>query len=242
MYLIKQYLIINKAIKKIINYLIISNKTAYQIGLEFSTLFYFIYTDQKTYNNTLNLSIHKFLLYSKSNNLDILIIKYLSEQINYNKFFLKFNKALFNLQKSKKYRLSSFFRGYYFNNMSLYSTNIIISKDENNTYTIYNDDYIYFVLYDFNNYYLDFIYSYILKQSKFPCKIKYLIATNYDKYSINDITDNIDFRLVCIHKKKYYINSIKLLFKFLFDGIYIDYDLNFDDEKQIYKYYKLFLT
>jgi hypothetical protein len=239
MYLIKQYFIINRAIKKIFDYIKLTNKNAYQIGFEMSTLYYFIYNDQKNYNNKINFSIHKFLLLHKNNNSNMIILKYLSELINYDKFFTTFNKILFKLKKTKPYRLSSFFRGYYFNTLSLYGTNIIISKEFNNTYKIYNNDYIYFVLYDFHNNYLDFIYENILLKSKFPCKIKYLLATEYDKYSINDITDDIDFRLVFIHKNKYYNNSIKLLLEFLFNGIYLDYDLYCDEEKEIYNYYKL---
>jgi hypothetical protein len=238
MYLIKQYIIINRTIKKIINYIKISNKNAYQIGFEFSTLYNFISNDKKNYNNKINLSIHKFLLNCKNNDSIVILSKYLSELINYEKFFIKFNNSLLKLQNSKPYRLSSFFRGYYFNYIPLYGTNIIISKEINNNYKIYNDDYIYFVLYDFHNIYLDFIYQHILENSKFPCKIKYLLTSDYDKYSINEVTDDIEYKLVFIHKKKYYMNSIKLLLQFLFYGIYNNFDLIFEEEIHIYNYYK----
>jgi hypothetical protein len=232
MYLIKQYLITNKAIRKIINYIIQSNKNAYQIGLEFSLLYYFLYEEkQKNDKENINIIINNFLL-NTSDSDKIKIKEYLVPSINYYKFFTKFNKKLFKLKKDT---LSSFFRGYYINVLNLYGTNIMISKILDGKYQIINEDYIYFVLYDFHNLYLDFIYSNILNLTKFPCKIKYLISTEYDKYSINEITDDINYRLVFIHKKKYYNNSIKLILNYLFMNIKYESQLYNLDEINIYR-------
>lgn len=239
MYLIKQYLITNKAIKKIIKYILESNINAYQIGLEISLLYYFIYEEQKSEidnNKNLQLIICNFLFKNNdnlNNSQELKLLKFLSPLINYNIFFNKFNKQLFKITKEK---LTSYFRGYYINVLNLYGNNIMLNKLLNNTYKIINDEY-YFVLYDFHNIYLNYIYSSILNKSIFPCKIKYLIATDYDKYSINEITDDINYRLVFIHKKKYYINSVKLLLNFLFSNINNIDQLTTDDEKIVFKIY-----
>ena len=52
------------------------------------------------------------------------------------------------------------------------------------------------------------------------------IKYEYDKYSINELTDDINFKLVFIHKKKYYNNSIYLLLHYLFDGFNDNYILD----------------
>ena len=240
MYLIKQYLITNKAIKKIIKYILESNINAYQIGLEISLLYYFIYEEQKSEidnNKNLQLIICNFLFKNNdnlNNSQELKLLKFLSPLINYNIFFNKFNKQLFKITKEK---LTSYFRGYYINVLNLYGNNIMLNKLENNIYKITNNEY-YFVLYDFHNIYLNYIYSSILNTSIFPCKIKYLISTYYDKYSINEITDDINYRLVFIHKKKYYINSVKLLLEFLFYNITNIEKLQTEDEKNVFKIYK----
>lgn len=240
MYLIKQYLITNKAIKKIIKYILESNINAYQIGLEISLLYYFIYEEQKSEidnNKNLQLIICNFLFKNNdnlNNSQELKLLKFLSPLINYNIFFNKFNKQLFKITKDK---LTSYFRGYYINVLNLYGNNIMLNKLENNIYKITNNEY-YFVLYDFHNIYLNYIYSSILNTSIFPCKIKYLISTYYDKYSINEITDDINYRLVFIHKKKYYINSVKLLLEFLFYNITNIEKLQTEDEKNVFKIYK----
>ncbi len=230
MYLIKQYLITNKTIRKIIKYILQSNKNAYQIGLEFSLLYYYIYEEQKYNTNNINIIINNFLVNTNEN--DIKIKEYLLSSINYYIFLNKFNKKLFKINKE---RLSSFFRGYYINTLNLYGTNIMISKKSDERYQIINEDYIYFVLYDFHNIYLDFIYSNILNLTKFPCKIKYLVSTEYDKYSINEITDDINYKLVFIHKKKYYNNSIKLILNYLFMNIKVESELYNIDEINIFR-------
>lgn len=239
MYLIKQYLITNRAIKKIIKFILESNINAYQIGLEISLLYYFIYEEQKSEidnNKNLQLIICNFLFKNNdnlNNSQELKLLKFLSPLINYNIFFNKFNKQLFKITKEK---LTSYFRGYYINVLNLYGNNIMLNKLENNIYKITNDEY-YFVLYDFHNIYLNYIYSSILNTSIFPCKIKYLISTYYDKYSINEITDDINYRLVFIHKKKYYINSVKLLLEFLFYNITNIEKLQTEDEKNVFKIY-----
>ena len=210
MYLIKQYFIINSTIRKIINLLLKSNELSYNIGFEFALLYYCIYKES---GSNMNSVIQNFLL--NINKKDYIIIKLFNPLINYTIFFEKFNKQLFKLPNNI---LGPFFRGYYINNLYLYGTNITLFKEIRDSEEDISKIY-YFVLYDFHNLYLEHIYSQILKLSKFPCKIKFLRKSAYDKYSINDITDDINYKLVFLHKSKYYNNSIKYIFQYLFEDI-----------------------
>ena len=95
---------------------------------------------------------------------------------------------------------------------------------------------LYFVLYDFNTEYLDYIYYNILQSVKYPAKIKYLKNTHSDKYSINDLTDTIPYKLVFLHKTKYYHNIIYKILSLLFTSIENDGYLN-DVELDLYTLY-----
>lgn len=246
MYLIKQYLITTQTIRKIIKYILLSNENAYQIGLEISLLYYFIY-DEKKHNksnqsNNINTIVQEFLVNSNNlidNNTKLILLDYLTIKINYNNFFYKFNKKLFTIDKE---RLSSFFRGYYLNALDLYATNIVF--DYNNNLDCYNKldlntfESYYIVLYDFHSIYLDYIYRQLLKNSNYVSyKIKFLISTEYDKYSISDITDDTNFKLVFLHKKKYYYNSLKYFLTYLFYNIKSLDNLIHEDEIKLFKLY-----
>ena len=101
------------------------------------------------------------------------------------------------LIKIKKEYLSSFLRGYYLNILDLYSTNI-------NYYYI---DHNYFVLYDYHPYLLLLIYKIIVKDHILSYKIKLLFNYIEDKYSINETTEDCNYKLIFIHKSKYYNNN-----------------------------------
>ena len=147
--------------------------------------------------------------------------------INISYFFYKFNQNLYKLQKKYLY---SYFRGYYINTLYLYSTNM-----DTKNITLCNSN-LYFVLYDFNTDYLDYIYYNILQSVKYPAKIKYLKNTHSDKYSINDLTDTIPYKLVFLHKTKYYHNIIYKILSLLFTSIENDGYLN-DVELDLYTLY-----
>lgn len=231
MYLIKQYITINRVINKLINYIKYSIPNATKIGKEISLYNYNIYdqmlliSKQTAYlqHNIKYQALYHFIekLNSDCNlnlSLDDISI------INVPHFFYKFNKKLYKL---KKIHIYSYLRGYYINNLYIYSTNM-------NTYNItLFDSNLYFVLYDFNTEYLDYIYYNVLKSIKYPPKIKYLKNTYLDKYSINEITDIIPYKLVFVHKNKYYHNIIKVILSLLFTSINDELDLN-DDEINLF--------
>lgn len=186
---------------------------AYNFGNEMSLLYYFLNEENNTTN--LNINILNFIKnYDENKKLNSLIFKFFTPLIDYKKFLKKLQIKILKIKNINI--LKSYFHGYYFGSLDIYGTNINKSYLDNSQ--ILNYQY-YFVLYDYHTLYLNFIFKYINTLSILPCKIKFLIKYEYDKYSINEITDDIKYKLVFIHKKKYFNNSILLLLNFLFDDI-----------------------
>ena len=229
MYLIKQYIIINRLINKLIYYIKISPANSSNIGKEISLYNYQIYKNLLNSNLQYTIKYHSFYYLINQLNLeyDLNISVNNISIINISHFFYKFNQKLYKLQKKYLY---SYFRGYYINTLYLYSTNM-----DTKNITLCNSN-LYFVLYDFNTEYLDYIYYNILQSVKYPAKIKYLKNTHSDKYSINDLTDTIPYKLVFLHKTKYYHNIIYKILSLLFTSIENDGYLN-DVELDLYTLY-----
>ena len=229
MYLIKQYIIINRLINKLIYYIKISPANSSNIGKEISLYNYQIYKNLPNSNLQYTIKYQSFYYLINQLNLeyDLNISVNDISIINISHFFYKFNQKLYKLQKNNLY---SYFRGYYINTLYLYSTNM-----DTKNITLCNSN-LYFVLYDFNTDYLDYIYYNILQSVKYPAKIKYLKNTHSDKYSINDLTDTIPYKLVFLHKTKYYHNIIYKILSLLFTSIENDGYLN-DVELDLYTLY-----
>ena len=229
MYLIKQYIIINRLINKLIYYIKISPANSSNIGKEISLYNYQIYKNLPNSNLQYTIKYQSFYYLINQLNLeyDLNISVNNISIINISHFFYKFNQKLYKLQKKYLY---SYFRGYYINTLYLYSTNM-----DTKNITLCNSN-LYFVLYDFNTDYLDYIYYNILQSVKYPAKIKYLKNTHSYKYSINDLTDTIPYKLVFLHKTKYYHNIIYKILSLLFTSIENDGYLN-DVELDLYTLY-----
>lgn len=243
MYLIKQYIITNRLISKILNYIKISLSNASNIGKEISLYNYNIYEQMtnRLINDTNRKSNGEYIIiyyafYHLMNKLnedyDLNISLNNLSIINISHFFYKFNQKLYKLKQDY---LHSYLRGYYINKLDIYSTNM----NKSNIKGI--NENLYFVLYDFNNEYLNYIYYKILNLVKFPAKIKYLKNTYSDKYSINDLTDIIPYKLVFLHKTKYYNNIIYKLLSLLFmttnNELINENNLN-DEELYVYKIFQ----
>lgn len=221
-----------------------STTNSSKIGKEFSLFYFYIF------NNTNLLSSKETDLILLKNSVYHLIVKlntnfnlnYKNKSINnvdLHNFINLFNKKLFKLPINI---IFSFLRGYYFNNLILYSTNIKLNNNNNKNLLLY------FVLYDFHDKYLNYIYYFIINNVKFNPKIKFLIHSGIDKYSINELTDNTPYKLVFLHKSKYYNNVIYQLLFYLFNdfkNIYLDKNNNLneiftDDEYHVYNIYNSF--
>lgn len=226
MFFIKQTIKTNIYLRKLFKYLNSNIDNAYSLGSYIAILNYKLSQSHDiTITNVSNLyyDILHDIINEKT---DHIFHKILSPYINYDLFFRKFNYKL--LQQSKK-NIFSFFRGYYFCYLNLYSTNLL---------SIHPQKYSYFVLYDFHPIYLEYIYKHILtlENAKY---IHIYNKTDYDKYSINDITDDIDYKLVIKFKSKYYNKIFKNFFTLLFYKINDINMLKKEDEIALYHKYLL---
>jgi hypothetical protein len=216
------------SIYKIINYIKKSNNHALKIGTEFSYFSYYLYNnilnEDSDFNTNFNNNNIYEILKENSNLKYYKIFKYLNKNIDYNNFIKLFTNYLI---KIKKEYISSFLRGYYLNILDLYSTNI-------NYYYIDNN---YFVLYDYHPYILELIYKIIVKDYILSYKIKLLFNYIEDKYSINEMTEDCNYKLIFIHKSKYYNNNIKNVLDLLFYNISDKEQLLSDNEKILYDKY-----
>lgn len=233
MYSIKQRIIINISIHNIISNIKKSSNQAYKFGNEMSLLYYFL-NESNNLENNINVNILNFLKnFDNDKKINSLIYNNFPPLVDYDKLLKKLHFKILKIKNLKI--LKSYFHGYYFGTLDIFGSNINKSYLENNV--ILNFKY-YFVLYDYHTIYLKFILKQILSLNDIPCKVKFLIKYEYDKYSINELTDDINFKLVFIHKKKYFNNSIYLLLKYLFSEFDDNYILN-NELEYPYSLYKL---
>lgn len=224
MYSIKQKIIIKISIYNIISNIKKSSSKAYKFGNEMSLLYYFL-NEGNNLENNINVNILNFLKnFDSDKKLNSLIYNNFPPLVDYEKLLKKLHLKILKIKDLKI--LKSYFHGYYFGTLDIFGSNINKSYVDNTL--ILNFKY-YFVLYDYHTLYLKFILKQIESLTDIPCKIKFLIKYEYDKYSINELTDDINFKLVFIHKKKYYNNSIYLLLDYLFNG----FDENYIIDNQL---------
>ncbi len=238
MFLIKQYIITHLLINKLMKIMKKSKNRASNIGTEFSLFYFFIFNNNYSSDIPINYDLNSGILpsnykdgvYYLINKLNLTYNLNISNQsinyINLNDFINLFNVKLFKLDYSI---IFSFLRGYYLNNLILYSTNI----NKNSFNNIKKNLSLYFVLYDFHDLYLTYIYRFILNNTNFNPKLKFLLNTGIDKYSINELTDKIPYKLVFLHKTKYYHNISYILLKYIFKDVYDISELN-EDELYVY--------
>ena len=117
MYIIKQYIIINRLINKLINYIKISQTHSSNIGKVLSLYNYKIYNQTNlsinpNTNSNLQYTIKYQSFYSLINQLNVEYDLNISVNnisiINISHFFYKFNQKIYKLQKKYLY---SYFRG-----------------------------------------------------------------------------------------------------------------------------------
>ena len=226
---IKSRVITNFSIYKIISKLKKSKLHAYKIGTELSYIAYLLY--DILYNDEINLMFDNIQIYNILNQNNkfkqFSIYKYFSKNILYFHFFKKISLKLENINLDIFY---SFIRGYYINEYILYSSNLNYTFLKNN----------YFVLYEFHPQFLSIIYNHMNKQ-KYKNKIKFLLNYDNDKYSINDYITLCDFKLIFLHKHKYYNNSIKNILSLFYNYIKYTDELYTKEDELLYNIYLAYL-
>lgn len=212
---IATYLAIKRTIKKINkNY-----ELAFKIGKELSIIYYKIYINLRS-DDLLNFEYIYNIISSIFNYNDFVLSKIINQNIDYSRYFSKINIKLLQLDIKC---ISVFMRGYYLNDMTSYSTNITC-KDSN----------IWFVLYDNQYHYLLFIYNY-LNNNYTSSYIKLLLNDKNDTYSINDESNELQYKLIFQKNNYDFIDSIKLILDFFYKDIIATYN---EDDAKLYRIYK----
>jgi hypothetical protein len=225
MFFIKKTIITKIYLNRLFKYLTKSTDNANILGSYIAQLNYQLSINRHLLDNG-NQLYNDILLNIINNDANHIFNKILSPYITYGEFFKYFN---YKLLKQKKIHIFSFFRGYYLCDLNLYSTNLISN-------VVYK--YSYFVLYDFHPIYLEYIYKHALtlENAKY---IHIYNKTDYDKYSINDITDDISYKLVIKYKSKFYNKIFYNFMKLFFYNIYNTNTLKREDEIALYYKYLL---
>ncbi len=197
------------AVKKTTSYIKKNKDCAFQIGREFCTIYSIVYEEFKKNElfNTDNIWSVFFRITGFEN---MILYKFINEHVDFPKYFSKCNLRLLTLSP---HILSSYFRGYYINDMSLFSTNIntILSSDSKR----------YLVLYDNHYHYLLFIYNYLsTNHTNIMNGIHMQLNDNSDLYSINEESDLMCYKLVFEKNNFDFIDPIRLLLNFLYKDIF----------------------
>jgi len=210
-------LITNIAVFRAMRFIKKNNENAFKIGREFCSLFYIIYSEfKKNHLYPSDMIWESFKQMEGFNNL--IISNFIGPRLDYPMFFSKCNLKILQMKAS---RLSSFFRGYYINDINLFSTNITTNS---------MDKFI--VLYDSHYHYLLFLYNYLSSKGT-----SINLNDQADQYSINEDSDAMCYKLIFEKKNYDFIDPIKNLLNFLYTSVDSNYDCMGDDDRILFNRY-----
>lgn len=217
----------NLAVLRTIRYINGSKDQAYQIGREFCTIFFIIYNEFKK-NDLFNVK-HTYDVLKSINGFETMILhSFIKKDINFQRYFSKCNIKILQLKLT---HLTSFLRGYYINDMNLFSTNISEINSNNK----------FIVLYDNHYHYLLFIYNYLstIHTNK---SVSINLNNNEDKYSINEDSDSQCYKIIFEKKEFEFIDSIRLLLNFLYGGVEDATQVLSKEDKYLYSIFMSYKT
>lgn len=226
---IKQYLQTFISVYKIIKFIKKSQKKSYIIGNEISIIYFTIY---KLIKETPEVNLHCNIYYNiVSNNIfdNFYILTYLNKDINFIKFFSMLN---YKILKLKDENLWSFLRGYYINDLIIFNTNIHTNIYKSNTDNVY---YTWFILYDFHIHYLAKIKSDMDNCSSNFGNIEIMLNNDRDIYSINLVTDTLNYKFILKHYPYQFNNAISNLLNMFYIGIESENELFNEEDICLYK-------
>jgi len=211
------------AVKKTLSYIKKCKENAFQIGREFCTIYSIIYEEFKK-NDLFNTDSIWSVLFRITGFENMIIYNFISESVDFPKYFSKCNLKLLTL---KPYILSFYFRGYYINDMSLFSTNI-------NT-MMSSESKQYLVLYDNHYHYLLFIYNYLsTNHTNIMNGVHMQLNDNSDSYSINEESDLMCYKLIFEKNNFDFVDPIRLILNFLYKDIFDHTETLSKEDKQLY--------
>jgi len=227
----KQTLATYISIYRIIKFIKKSKKNSFIIGNEMSSIYFLIYSKFKHLTDIdsrlYNLNIYHLLLEQSDYN-KFKISNFLNKNINFSKFFSILNTKILKLKDSY---LWSYLRGYYINELDISNTNLNDDKKK-----------FWFVLYDFHLHYLLFIYRFMNKDINNKGDIELLLNNHYDQYSINYVTDELNYKMLFIHEPEKFNDSIKNILKMFYLSTNSEAQLFNKDDILMYKKYISYLN
>lgn len=225
----KQKLATYISVYRIIKFIKKSKKKSFIIGTEMASIYCIIYSKLKHITdinlNTLNI-YHLILKHPDFNKFKI--GNFLNKNIIFSKFFSILNTKILKLQDQF---LWNYLRGYYINDLDIVTANLNGDKRQ-----------FWFVLYDFHLHYLLFIYSFMIRDCKNIGDIDFLLNNCYDTYSINYITDDLNYKMVFIHDPNKFNDSIKNILKMFYLDVKKESELFNKDDILMYRKYILYLN
>jgi hypothetical protein len=224
---IKKKIITYITINKILKFIKESHINAYIIGKEIIYIYSLLYNIYKQKEG--NYDIDGEFYYYLNGNIEynkFYLCDLLSKDIIFSQFFVKLNKKIFKLQDQFTWY---FLRGYFVNDFELIACNLNNTPSANNSYI---------VMYDYHIHYLTFIYEFMKNIYIYNIDINVELNNHFDIYTINEITNEMNYKLIINHAQSNYNNPILDLFELLYQNIEDYTELVDNNDINLFKKYK----
>ena len=227
--IIKKRIITNNVINKIIKHIKKSHINAYTIGKEIMYIYSILYNIFKQTNGDYDVDsdFYYHLINSQDFN-KMYLFDLVSKNIIFSEFFTKLNIKIFKLKNEFVWY---YLRGYFVNELEFLICHI----------NKYNTSYC--VIYDYHIHYITFIYEFIKKIYISNIDMNLELNNSYDIYSIDNETNNTNYKLIINHQPSNFNNPILDLFELFYYNInnikelYDETDISMYQKYNYFKYY-----
>jgi hypothetical protein len=224
--LIKNRIITKKKINKIVKYIKKSHINAYIIGKEIMQIYSLLFNIYKENdgNYDIDSNFYYYLINSKDFNKTYLF-DIISKNILFSEFFTKLNIKIFKL---KNEFIWYYLRGYFVNDLEF----LVFHINKFNT--------SYCVIYDYHIHYITFIYEFLKKIYIQNIDMNLELNNSYDIYSLDNETNNTNYKLIINHQPHNFNNPILDLFELFYYNINNVNELTDDADIALYQKYNYF--
>jgi hypothetical protein len=224
--LIKNRIITKKKINKIVKYIKKSHINAYIIGKEIMQIYSLLFNIYKENdgNYDIDSNFYYYLINSKDFNKTYLF-DIISKNIIFSEFFTKLNIKIFKL---KNEFIWYYLRGYFVNDLEF----LVFHINKFNT--------SYCVIYDYHIHYITFIYEFLKKIYIQNIDMNLELNNSYDIYSLDNETNNTNYKLIINHQPHNFNNPILDLFELFYYNINNVNELTDDADIALYQKYNYF--
>jgi len=221
---IRKKIITKYAIHRVLKYIKRSHMCAYVIGTEIAHIYSILYNIYKMKNGEYNINDEFYVILDNDTlYYNFILNDILSKNILFDEFFTKLNIKIF---KAGNDTIWHFLRGYYINYLDIITTNL----------NKFNKSHC--VIYDYHIHYLTFIYEYLSNSYINNINMTLELNNGFDIYSINDITDGINYKLIFNHIPSDFNNPILDLFNLFYNGIRYEEELKNPYDIEMFRKYR----